>query len=566
MPGIRHPLSSQPIASGETMKRSFHLFVRLLLIAGLVFAPLFASLRAQEGLKAKAFAPENHVELKDTVSGSYFIARPLKEQYDKLLTRLRSLQADIESERTSGAEALRNLKELQTDLGRLRAEIEEKKLFVPVAKTHVQTDTTTFDLGKERLLVITADNIRLVGWDGPGVKCELEKTVLSADGKLDEAELKGLKVVHKYGLAPDKVGRKQAENDAEEAAFRKSKESQGLSPKALEGRRKLVSEIQGHYAIYRDFQGREIDTLELEGLTHQQGNRQMTLEITAPGPGGGETHRSVWRRHARLTVYVPACKGVAIRGGLESLDVERVQGDLVLTGDDSHNRDYYGESRVRKLNGSLMMRNIPLHQIEDVSGNVMITATGDFSNSGTMHDGGSEPGQVLRTYHRFRPLPCSVKNIQGDLQAWFGRVDLELENIAGRLDVRNDFGDTKLKVSRPLTTQAHRVVTDAGRIELSTSKAAWTGLPLWAATQFGNVRTNASQELLDSFSTTLGHDGDGVSRNWAGFRSPRKEEDKAGADYFDSLSRPDKALRAQSRPAGLDLISRGGTVVVTVEP
>src|SRR5262249_23220954 len=145
-------------------------------------APAAPARTAQEQ-RAVAQAPDNHVELKDTVSGSYFIAKPLKEQYDRLLARLRTLKSDIEADRTSGPEASRELRQLQEELQRLRQQIQDQMVFVPIAKTQTQTETVTFDLGAERCLVITADNLRIVGWDQPGVKCELEKTVLSSDDK-----------------------------------------------------------------------------------------------------------------------------------------------------------------------------------------------------------------------------------------------------------------------------------------------------------------------------------------------------------------------------------------------
>ena len=104
------------------MKVNF--FLRLTLVAQFVVASTGA---LADDPRAKAVAPENHVQLKDTASGTYYVAKPLKEEYDRLLNRLRVLKGDIESERTSGAEALRSLKSLQTDLGRLRDEIEKKK-------------------------------------------------------------------------------------------------------------------------------------------------------------------------------------------------------------------------------------------------------------------------------------------------------------------------------------------------------------------------------------------------------------------------------------------------------
>ena len=49
-----------------------------------------------------------------------------------------------------------------------------------------------YELGPYRLLVITADNIRIEGWDGPQVKCVLEKTVLAPDDNPVDDHLKGL--------------------------------------------------------------------------------------------------------------------------------------------------------------------------------------------------------------------------------------------------------------------------------------------------------------------------------------------------------------------------------------
>lgn len=536
-------------------------FLRLALVVLFVVSSTAA---LADDPRAKAFAPENHVQLKDTASGTYYVAKPLKEEYDRLLNKLRVLKGDIESERTSGAEALRSLKSLQTDLASLRDEIEKTKLFVPVAKTHVQTDTTTFDLGAERLLVITADNVRLVGWEGPGVKVELEKTILSTDGKLDEAELKGLQLIHRHGKAQEQVGRTKEENDTEEAAYLMTKDGQALTPKNRAWRKKFHGEIQAHYAIYRDFQGKEVDTLEIEGLTYDQGNRQMTLEVNSKDGGGSQ--RSVWRRHARLTVYVPECKAVAIRGGLESLDIEKIKTSLVITADDSHNRDYHSESRIRGVTGSLAARNIPLHTIEDVGGDVSFTCTVDLANSGTSHDGGSDPGQTLRTHHFYQALPCSVKNVGGNFQAWVCRVDLDVQDVAGRIDVRNEFGETRLTMTKPLSKAAHRIVSEAGRIELNCSPISLGDFPLWAITQCGNVRTNASRELLDSFSYTQGADSEGVSRNWSGFRRTKKEDAKFDpSDFMESANRGDNALHGLTRSAGLDLVSRGGTVVATVK-
>ena len=228
---------------------------------------------------------------------------------------------------------------------------------------------------------------------------------------------------------------------------------------------------------------------------------------------------------------------------------------IVITADDSHNRDYHSESRIRGVIGSVAARNIPLHAIEDVSGDVSFICTVELANSGTSQE----------TIHFYRPLPCSVKNIGGSFQAWLCRVDLDVQDVAGRIDVRNEFGDTRLKLTKPLAKHSHRIVSEAGRIELDFIPASLGELPLWAVTQCGNIRSNASRELLDSFNFTQGMDSQGVSRNWSGLRRAKKEDAKFDpSDFMESANRADKALHNLTRSAGLDLISRGGTVVVTV--
>jgi hypothetical protein len=72
--------------------------------------------------------------------------------------------------------------------------------------------------------------------------------------------------------------------------------------------------------MFTDFQNKEIDIIEISGLTHDQGNRQLIFEVKSPGGGG--RMGGVWQRHARLTVYVPTCNRVGVRGGLEGLEVE----------------------------------------------------------------------------------------------------------------------------------------------------------------------------------------------------------------------------------------------------
>src|SRR5262249_35271158 len=101
-------------------------------------------------------------------------------------------------------------------------------------------------------------------------------------------------------------------------------------------------------------------------------------------------------------------------------------------------------------------------------------------------------------------------------------------------------------------------------IEVTLSPRSLAQIRLQALTNCGTVRTNAGQDQLEdtSFSTTTASDKS--SRNWRGMKSTPKADRNPGA-FFESISRLDAVLTGADRTDGLDLISRAGTVVVTVE-
>jgi hypothetical protein len=198
-----------------------------------------------------------------------------------------------------------------------------------------------------------------------------------------------------------------------------------------------------------------------------------------------------------------------------------------------------------------------MNVVENVTGDVSLVATKDFANSGTQHDGGAHPSRLLRTHYYFPPLDCLCKNIHGDLNIWFNRVDLAIEGVTGKIDVRNEFGDSTLTINTALANDCHRVISESGRVEVILSTEMLGELPLYAVTQCGTVRTNAPSEFLDTLN--MGTHDDGVMRGWSGFRRIQPGEER----HFFFAERFSTAFRGDAREPGLDLISRGGAVVVT---
>jgi hypothetical protein len=528
---MRPPVPSKPFATP--------IVVFLLLALGAV--------AAADERRAKAVGPPDHVILSDTLSGSYFVAAPLKERYDRLLSRLESLKRELDEERVTGAQATVRLKALREELQRLRDAIERSKVLVPVAKTHTLKETTIFDLGPEGRLVITADRVKLVASDDARVHCELEKICLSTDDKPADAELAAIKLVHRHGPATDIVGKTRQQWDAEEEEFRRSPDGRSLTPEQLAERRKFVEGIRQSYALYEELQGKPIDTLTVDGLTHEQGNRQIVLE--AGSKGGGSSMRGVWRRHAVLTVHVPKCKSLIVRGCLSGLDVQGVPTSLVVTSSGYHDRDYNAQFRIKGVRGNLKVVDFPLNLVEDIDGDVSIDSPRDFANSGTQH------ADNTRLSYWYRPLECRCANVRGGLHARFGRMSLQLEGIHGRLDVQNDFGDTNLAVAQPLAAASHRLSSVSGRVEVSANPAALGTLPVVLATRFGTIRTNTRANEYPEF-----HFGGGSADgpDWLGFR---RVVDKGKEDRFPDIFGLLEVLKGTANPPGLVVQSRAGTVV-----
>ncbi|MBS0264626.1 MAG: hypothetical protein JSS02_22015 [Planctomycetes bacterium] len=496
-------------------------------------------------------APPGMSILKPTTGGVWFIASDLKKRYDGLVDEVRNLQSELLNQGLSTQEARERIGALRDDLEQLRLEIERKKLLISPYKVHTQTETTLFDFGPQKLLVINADRVTVEGWDGPQIKCVLEKSVLASGETAVDDELKGIQLVHRHGPNTEIVGRTAEEQAREEAKYLASPDGQKLNAAQRAQRARLVAEISDSRRPYRAFQGREFDLLEVSGLAPQQGNRYVSVRVDSEGGDGHFGSDLV--RHATLTVYVPPCTAVALRGCRGQVDVSSLRGALILTSDGSQTIDYNGRFSIRDLHGDLTADNVPLDEIDTVVGHVTISSTTEQANTGTRH------ADNLRTSYTPAARVLTCENIKGDLTAWFGRVDLKLAGVGGQIDVRNEFGDTTLTLTQPLAPRAHRLVSESGRVEISLPAELLAGVPLSAFTNCGTARTNIGQDQFSDMTLTTSSVGDRSRRNWRGFLT-KGEPDPLR--FLKVIERLDATLSGADRSPGLDAISRAGTVSI----
>jgi len=337
---------------------------------------------------------------------------------------------------------------------------------------------------------------------------------------------------------------------AEEEQFLKSPQGRGLTPAQVAARRKFSERSYQSYALFQEMQGKAINNLTIEGLTWQEGNRQITLE--AKSKGGGGSMRSQWRRHAMLTVHVPKCKLVTVRGCLRGLDVQGVPTTLIVTSSGYRDRDYNAQFLIKRVRGNLTIADFPANLVEDIDGDVSIETTRDFANSGTQHF------EDTRLSFGYRAFECRCSNIRGNLRARVGRMNVHLEDIRGRIDVHNEFGDTTLAIHQPLSATSHRLSSTSGRVEVRADQEALAKLPVLLATNFGTVRTNTLREQFEEFHIST---GDGPARDWRGFRRMLGKSEEGPPDIFSVID----VLQGSTNVPGLVVISQAGGVVFELQ-
>lgn len=510
---------------------------------------------AQAPEEHSADAPADMTILGHTRGGVYYIAKPLKEKRDQLHAELRRLSSDIDDATVNREEAEKRLAELTTRIETLELEIETQKVLAAPVTEHRIEEKIQFELGSERLLVITADDVTIVGWDRPHVDCTLTKIILAPKDADVASDAAGLKLVQKRGVFPDLVGRTDEQAAADEQKFLDSEDGKKLTPEQRTNWLKFSREISDSWKPYQRFQGREIDTVEIAGLTWEQGNRQVTLR-TASKNGSG-TVGSTWKRHASLTVHVPKAQAILLRGCRVNLDASQVQADLHITASGSQDIGYDGSFRIRDHIGSLRIDAVPVQSIENVKGDVDVSARLETSNTGTSSQ------DDWRLAYSLDPATLAIRGIDGHVHGRFLRSDVTVSEVRGDIDIDNDFGNTSIKLTGPLKATSQKVMSEAGRITVTLNEDVLKSLPIYAITDSGSVRTNTSRQQMDDFNVGGGSTDGKIRFHVRGFTT------KNSAQVMDALSELATrftALRTgEPREPGLDLYSRGGSVIVEVQ-
>ena len=502
------------------MRHAIEWFLTILAIISILF--LGSRALADDQVKERPRAPADYQIVSSDRAGAYFVARPLKDRYDKLVGRLATLRRDIAEARIASDEARSRVDQLSKELEALKQQIEQAKIYIPGANVHNAKTTESFPIAADDFLLVDAGNVELRGWDKAEVRYVVEKTVLSLDDKGVDEDLAGISVIHRkasgkelFGFYKDIAGKPEWKNDWEQFRF-------------------------------KEYLDREFSYIKIVGLIQQEGNRQITVEVKNE-QGAGQMS-SQWRRQAKLVLYVPKCGHIGVRGGLAGFKIQGVNAPVTVVGEGD--RDYEASYEVSKLTGSLSADNIAIHRLDGVKGDVSIVATAYADNISTAHDDRGitiEPGPIRS---------AEYQNIDGNLRVRFVRTDLTVGRVSGRIDVANDFGHTTWLAETSLGKHDHRIVSLGGSIEVRLGKAALDGLPLALYTECGivHVAPGMEQGLEDSsFSSSSGGD---VYRSWHGFVTTRARN----AVRFELFDRVAAALHGRPRERGVDIINRGGAI------
>jgi hypothetical protein len=495
---------------------------------------------------ARPQAPGDYRIFEQDMAGAYFIARPLMEKYNALLKRVAGLRVEIDGARIDSARARAEVAALQAELNGLLQTIDRAKLYIPGAMVHKRTETTHVPIQPDDLLLVDCENVDVRGWDGPDVQCVLEKTVLDdGSGKVAD-DFAGVELVARKGSGKEFFGFYLDVRDLPK--FKNNEDMQ--------------SELRRF--VFPEFLGREFPYITVKGMDYQEGNRQ--IDVTVRSERGDGFSSSQWRRHATLTLLVPRCQRVGIRGALGRLKVRDLNSGLTVLG--QGNRDYTTLYEVTNLGGPLTADRIPIHRIDGVKGTVSVTATAFGENKGTEN---GPNGVTSRAWDD--PKESVYLNIDGDLRARFCRASITVGDVSGRVDVENDFGDTVWQPSRELAQKAdHRIVSQSGAVTVRLGEKTPGVLKVEVFTECGKLRrgSDVEKELNAWFEETnfQSAHADTIQRSWTSWtRRPGQRGEQPLHNWEEASARFRRvadALYGRPRSPGVDVISRAGTVTVAV--
>jgi hypothetical protein len=159
----------------------------------------------------------------------------------------------------------------------------------------------------------------------------------------------------------------------------------------------------------------------------------------------------------------------------------------------------------------------------------------------------------------------TCKDVEGDFTASFLQADLHLEGVAGKIDVRNEFGDTTLTAETALAKTRHRLVSESGRIEASFTSNGLGLLPIQALTICGIVRANAPYSVVDTPQEATWPTADGTACTWRGMIS-RLSDKIAENDLVARCKFMRAIVNGEDDYPGVDILSRSGVIRILYEP
>jgi hypothetical protein len=525
--------------------------MRIFLLLFTVFVMLLTGVDRSHGAQEKneAEAPPNHSIINSDRGGAHFVPNELFERYETLKSQIELLKLAIDQDRPDAQSAADDVRLLLKDYADLQQEIQAAQVFVSPMQQYVQTDTYEFELGKERRVVVVADGVRIETWDGDRIRCEVKKSILGKE-QPSEDQFGQIYVQHSLGRADDLVGITSRQRTTDEKTYDASSEGQALTQEQRENRTSLVEEIATYWERYSEFQGKPINVLQLKGVSGQEGNEHIVISVKSKGGTG--SMGSHWRRHAEMTIFLPKDVHVAVLGCQTSVDVRNLTGSILLTADQSHDRDYDGSFSVDGVTGDVTVHDAPIRSIRHVGGSVMINAVGEMRNGGTHHSGG------MRSRYVDRSTRTTIQDVSGDLKAVYLDTNLHVERIGGSIDVVNRHGTTEVFVAEAPPTTSHRVLSDSGRIHIRGPSSVINNVQWYLLSQVGDVRVNVPRRVLKDVSFKSGE-------AWGGFFPA---PDPAASDpmaFYNRMQRPKQILANSERSAGFDVLSRSGRIVLEAE-
>ena len=223
------------------------------------------------------------------------------------------------------------------------------------------------------------------------------------------------------------------------------------------------------------------DTVDYVVIPHDEYSSELDRGFAKiyTGEKSPKTRTAGARGRANLVIAVPKGATVTFTGmlSIKSLSVNGMTGDVHFIN--------CGGAEIAELDGTARLFNTRLEKASGIRGDLVQVTYLSFQGGNW-----DPPGQV----HRSGDVPSVIQDVTGSVLLDLAKINLELSNIHGSIDVRNRWGTTRFDLNEHQIGDRYRLESDSGEVRAYIRESLLEEIGVAVSTLHGDLAYDALRD------------------------------------------------------------------------